>query len=436
MRTGALPRVALLAALLTGLSVLLTVGPVLFFVGHTHKEQAREDVAALVHASLNTQDLEPSLGLDGWTGVSEDRLPAFADPVAERLALRCEMPEAPGPLAAVGPLRVDGQLWVGACGLSPKGTPMLGWRAVPDLPLRLRSAALLALATGLASGLALTLVLGRDLAPLSEMARFAEVLGQGARPEPLPPPSDPQLRSMQQALNRLSSALADREDEIAARQALTEELGAIVAHEVRNPLQSAMMLTDLLAHEPDASERAATLTEVHAELDLIEAVVQRLLTSKGKLRLVHTPFDLRAQLQRVADLQGPRAARAGLELTLALPAGAVQVHGDAPLLRRCVENLLDNAFAVLAETGGSTVHLGLRCEDGGVRVVVEDDGPGVPLPLREDIFRSGVSHRSGGSGLGLALALQVVEAHGGALTVDDSPLGGARFLMTLPGAAS
>jgi signal transduction histidine kinase len=101
-----------------------------------------------------------------------------------------------------------------------------------------------------------------------------------------------------------------------------------------------------------------------------------------------------------------------------------------------VENLIQNAIAVLDEKGGSQVHVGLISEGEEHLIAVEDDGPGVPAALREQIFKAGFSARRGGSGLGLSVARRVVHGHGGRLEIDESPMGGARFLITLPGAPS
>jgi signal transduction histidine kinase len=67
-----------------------------------------------------------------------------------------------------------------------------------------------------------------------------------------------------------------------------------------------------------------------------------------------------------------------------------------------------------------------------ILLLVDDDGPGVPAHLRERIFQPYYSSKSGGTGLGLALCKEVIEAHGGTLRCEDSPLGGARFTATIP----
>lgn len=427
-------RVAVLAACLSTVAVLLGVAPLLWQLQSDARLQAQDHAVEVVALALERAEDPPAESLSGWSGLNPQGEVLLPNPATEAIAALCPRPLPTDQVYAAGPINFEGEWIKGACGVTPSGTPMVGWMPARDTRAwHLQVAWVSALASLLAGSLVF-LVLRRSLAPLTPMARFAESLGRGETPPPLQPPSEPELQTLSSSLNQLSSALAAREDEVAARQALTQELGAVVAHEVRNPLQSVTMLADLLAHEPELSERKETLAELAAEVTLIEQVVQRLLSADGNLRLIHAPFQLKEMLERAVSLHRPRALAAGLTLSLTLPEGAVQVRGDAALLRRAVENLIQNAIAVLDEDGGTQVHVGLISEGEALLIAVEDDGPGVPKPLREQIFKSGFSERRGGSGLGLSVARRVVHGHGGRLEIDDSPMGGARFLITLPGA--
>ncbi|MFT5584592.1 MAG: signal transduction histidine kinase [Cognaticolwellia sp.] len=427
-------RVAVLAACLSTLAVILGVAPLLWQLQSDALLQAQDHAVEVVALALERAEEPPGESLSGWSGLNEQGEALLSDPASEAIAARCPHPLPADRVYPAGPLHFDGAWIKGACGITPAGTPMVGWMPAPDTRSWLVQLAWVTALSAVLAGSLVFLVLRRSLAPLTPMAHFAAALGRGETPEALKPPQEPQLQILSNALNQLSSALAAREDEVAARQALTQELGAVVAHEVRNPLQSVTMLADLLAHEPELSERKMTLADLATEVTLIEQVVQRLLSADGNLRLIHAPFQLKDMLQRAVGLHQSRARAAGIQLTLTLPKLPVQVRGDAALLRRAVENLIQNAIAVLDEKGGSQVHLGLVAEGDQLWIAVEDDGPGVPTALREQIFGAGFSARRGGSGLGLSVAKRVVHGHGGQLEIDDSPLGGARFLITLPGA--
>jgi signal transduction histidine kinase len=115
---------------------------------------------------------------------------------------------------------------------------------------------------------------------------------------------------------------------------------------------------------------------------------------------------------------------------------AGRVRGRREQLARLVGNLLVNAERHAA----SKVDVSLSTSDGHVELVIDDDGPGVPAADRERIFDrftrldEGRARDAGGAGLGLAIVRGVTERHHGTVTVTDSPLGGARFVVRLPAA--
>jgi signal transduction histidine kinase len=115
---------------------------------------------------------------------------------------------------------------------------------------------------------------------------------------------------------------------------------------------------------------------------------------------------------------------------------AVVVAGAPDQLARALSNLVDNA----ALHAASVVQISLSSDHGTARVVVEDDGPGIPPKDRERVFErftrldDGRARHDGGSGLGLAVVRSVVTFHHGHVRVEDGPLGGARFVAELPAA--
>jgi signal transduction histidine kinase len=111
-----------------------------------------------------------------------------------------------------------------------------------------------------------------------------------------------------------------------------------------------------------------------------------------------------------------------------------RVLGSERQFARVVRNLLDNACRHAA----SKVSLTLGTRDGSVWLVVDDDGPGIPVADRERVFDrftrldEGRARDAGGVGLGLSMVKAIVERHGGSVVVDDAPLGGARLIVQLP----
>ena len=111
-----------------------------------------------------------------------------------------------------------------------------------------------------------------------------------------------------------------------------------------------------------------------------------------------------------------------------------KIEADRRLFTRALDNLMRNAV----KYGKRTVRLSCEVEPRVVRFIVDDDGPGVPITERARIFDALVrldparSRDTGGIGLGLSLARRIANAHGGRLTCTDSPLGGARFVLSIP----
>jgi CheY-like chemotaxis protein len=157
----------------------------------------------------------------------------------------------------------------------------------------------------------------------------------------------------------------------------------------------------------------------------------------GRMELVDEPFDLRALLADLAAMAGPLAERRGLRFELDLgpdiPAG---VRGDASRLKQVLLNLLNNALK-FTEQGHVSLHV--RRNDGHVRFVVQDTGPGLSPEQRARLFQrfeqgegARTAARHGGSGLGLAISHELVEAMGGRIAVDSTPGVGTRFEVDVP----
>jgi two-component system osmolarity sensor histidine kinase EnvZ len=135
------------------------------------------------------------------------------------------------------------------------------------------------------------------------------------------------------------------------------------------------------------------------------------------------PTDLGAVLEDVAN----NARRTGSHVDLDPPAGLViWLRPDA--IRRAITNLVDNARRHASEISLQAHQASPRA----VEITVDDNGPGIPTAQREAVFRPFSSGASGGTGLGLTIARDIVRAHGGEITLEDSPSGGLRARVVLP----
>jgi len=230
------------------------------------------------------------------------------------------------------------------------------------------------------------------------------------------------------------------EGELRRRETLAAmgSLVAGVAHEVRTPLFSLSATLDAL------EAGVGTADQQHELKDLLRSQVRRLSNLMQDLldygrppRLKLSRGGLREPAERVARACGSLAAQSGVRIVLDVPDGLPEIEADPVRLEQVFENLVTNALHHAPR--GSTVRVTARGVAGpprGVLCAVEDDGPGLPPGDLDRVFEPFFSRRKGGTGMGLAIAERLVEAHGGALTAANGPHGGAVFTVFLPAAGT
>jgi len=217
-----------------------------------------------------------------------------------------------------------------------------------------------------------------------------------------------------------------------------DEALAIVSHDLRTPLTAIKTSVSTLRN-PGAPLTDSTRLEL---LGTIEAEADR---------LVHFVSDALAMTRLEAGITPDRQWNALGEIVSAVLDRCGPVMGDRPVsfdvpdtlpLARFDAGLLDQALSNLLENvgvhtpPGTPVHIVGRIEAGGLKLEVSDAGPGIPLESRSRVFGKFQRLNDGGfgTGLGLAIARAATEAQGGQLRLDESPLGGARFVMFVPNA--
>lgn len=247
----------------------------------------------------------------------------------------------------------------------------------------------------------------------------------------------------------VASALRARGRQFQVRQLLEQQRAearrkddflAMLAHELRNPLAPVRYAAHAIGMEA-ASERARRLALViERQVGHMGRIIAQLLDvsrlTRGKIELERAPMDLAQLARRCVDAHQDAAATRGVRLRLDAPS-AVWIDGDETRLGQVVENLLDNAIK-FSRSGGE-VTLEVAGDGGRARLVVSDQGDGIPqddLPFVFEPFvqadRS-LDRARGGLGLGLAMVKGLVELHGGSVGVDSAGPGlGSRFRVELP----
>jgi signal transduction histidine kinase len=219
------------------------------------------------------------------------------------------------------------------------------------------------------------------------------------------------------------------------------ELLANVSHELRTPLSRIRVALEI-ASEGDAERARRTLAEIGGDLAEVERIVEDVLTT-ARLTAGEAAFPLRRERVAAADLLARAAERfgavhVGRALEVEAADGLPALDADPVLLRRALDNLLDNAAKY--SPADAPVTLAARLDAGSLRVEVRDRGIGIApedLPrLFTPFFRTERSRAraAGGTGLGLALARRIVEAHGGTIAVESEPGRGTVVRVALPAA--
>src|SRR5690606_34611835 len=188
--------------------------------------------------------------------------------------------------------------------------------------------------------------------------------------------------------------------------------------------------SDLAPDDP----RRALLEKVEKQTFRASRIVSSLLDFARRPGVERQPVDLRPLIEETIELVRERLATHSVTLDWAAPTTDPRVLGSAGELQQVVTNLILNAIDALAPGGRGRIWVRLDAEAERVQIVVEDDGPGVPESLRAAIFEPFFTTRrgAGGTGLGLSISRGIVDQHGGRLTVDERPGGGARFTVDLP----
>lgn len=289
----------------------------------------------------------------------------------------------------------------------------------------------LLLLLGALTGLLVMAVMRFLLSPIQAISQAAAQIASGAHNVRVNVKGPEEIAQLARTVNAMADYLERREDEIGSRMAVVRQLASVVAHEVRNPLQSLSLLCTLSRTEPDPQKRDALLTSIHDEINALENVVQRFLRSSGPLRIRRHDGDLVKILGQAASVAQPRADKANVSMLIQAP-GSVQMSIDGSLVRRAMENLMLNAIEFAGQNPPGHVSVSLLPHKDQYLFVVEDDGPGVLEHERERIFEQYYSSKAGGTGLGLTLVRRVFETHGGTIRCETSQLGGAKFVATLP----
>jgi two-component system, OmpR family, sensor histidine kinase BaeS len=376
---------------------------------------------------------------DGWTGSDLRPLAAFADESGVGVDLRDQAGKLLLSLPAPGaPSRANTD--VDQAGISDGTTPVGSVNVTfPGGGLNpgdrhLRAALLSAVGWSAAVAVLGALIVSVGVArgvvqPIRRLSTAVKSLRLGGSSLRVGPKAGPgELGELGRTFDAMAASL-EREDQL--RRALVAD----VAHELRTPIAIMQAETEALADGliPPSPAALHSLNEEAVRLARMVEDLQTLASAEAAgLDLNPRMLDLGRVAADAADSLARRFQASGVQLEQDLP--PTPALGDPRRLHQVVTNLLDNAVKYTPPGGKVTVRAGV--EDGQVVLEVADTGPGIPVderPMLWDRFYRGRSGRfADGSGIGLAVVKELVDAHGGQITVGEAAGGGARFTVRLP----
>jgi signal transduction histidine kinase len=317
--------------------------------------------------------------------------------------------------------------------------PSLAPQEVPEPSVSILAAALnrSLLWTGLAAGaggiLLVSLLSRRVLAPVRDLSSAATLLGRGDLSQRVSAQGRDEVAQLGSTFNSMAEDL-----EKAERQ--RRSLMADVAHELRTPLSNIQGYLEAVRDgllQPDIDTIDTIYQQVLHLAHLVEDLRLLALAEAGTLRLDRELDSLEEVLKRSMEAVRPRAEARVISLSLEIPSDFPLVEMDRTRIAQVVGNLLENAIVHTPQDGRVTVMaevMGTRA----ARVTVADTGAGISGEDLSQVFDRfyrvdpSRNRSTGGAGLGLTIAKQLVEAHGGTIHVESEPGKGSRFVFELP----
>ena len=275
--------------------------------------------------------------------------------------------------------------------------------------------------------LATWFAVGRALAPVEAIRREVDEVSAAQLHRRVPQPkADDEIGRLAATMNRMLERLESARN--SQRRFVSD-----ASHELRSPITTIRQHAEVALAHPDRVTAAELAEVVLAEQQRMHRLVEDLLLLARVDE--HVPLTRAAvDLDDLAFEEGHRLRSTTSKRVDTSGVKAVRVQGDADALRRMVRNVGENAV----RHASSRVDVTLVERGEEVVLTIDDDGPGIPATERARVLQRFVrldearSRDEGGSGLGLSIVDEVVRAHGGSMSIEQSPLGGARIVITLP----
>ncbi len=378
----------------------------------------------------------------GWPGVQ-----SLVEELAQLSGNRIVLADTQGTVVADSDRRLTGQQ---AGGKLEGGAPVLSRRGIPvgfvylnpgnlgevgDLGFLSSVNRSILLSAGAAAALALLLTAAlsrRILGPVDALTTAVRAMEQGDLTQRVPIESRDEVGELARAFNAMARSLARNEE-------LRRNMVTDVAHELRTPLSNVRGYLEAMRDgvlRPDKQTLDSVYEESLRLSRLVDDLQELALAEAGQLKLDRSATHLGEVVDRAVRAASPKAAVKGIDLTADLPDGIPQTEIDPDRIGQVLQNLLCNALAHTPR--GGTVAVRARPMGNEVEVAVSDTGSGISAEHLPHVFERfyrvdpSRSRSTGGTGIGLAIAKQLVEAHGGRIWAESEIGKGSTFHFTLP----
>jgi signal transduction histidine kinase len=441
-------RSAVASTLVVAICLLLAGGALLFVLFRSLEASARATAASRTAQLVDQLVTETPADLDRAMLATDSQV-GVVQVVDQSGALVAQ--SAGGPSEPIAGLRLspratqfvgrvqigrDRDLWVTAAGIeTPSGpvTVLVGADREPVENVIATVASLLAVGGPIVIALVAAgtyRLVGSALQPVERIRARVSSVTSGKLAERIPVPS------ADDEITRLAVTMNDMLDRLEAGQKAQRRFVSDASHELRSPLASITAALDLAHQRPDLLDQSLIDDSLLPEAQRMDSLVEDLLLLARADERTGRHVDVDVDLDDIVLAEAERV-RSITQLAVIAEVKPARASGDPNALSRLVRNLVDNAIRH-ARNG---IHLECATVDDDAVIVVSDDGPGVPDEDRRRVFDRFVrldtprDRMSGGSGLGLSIVAQIVEAHRGTIIIGDSAIGGARFVVQLPLAA-
>lgn len=201
------------------------------------------------------------------------------------------------------------------------------------------------------------------------------------------------------------------------------------SHELRNPLTSLSSTVQFIESQHPEVKEYKFWGNISSDIDYMIRLLEQFSDLSKAERLQTTTFSLRSLLEQVSLSFAAMTADTGVQFTSRIDPYIPQITGDKTKLQEVFRNLLKNALD--ASLPDQSIYLEAGRMESGVEIRIRDTGCGIPSEQLDTIFDPFVTYKPNGTGLGLAICRQIIEAHGGTISVESAPGVGTTFILRL-----